>query len=329
MTVHTKDQTPTPTRVSRGWRIAGSVTLLLVAAFGTNVLLSGVLPPTWPLPILQVLIAAGTVAVAVPLTAWTGRRLRPVRSLHHRGLRWGGGRDADAIAGVIVGLVAGVLPMGVAIAIGGFGPVAVLDGGDVGLLLGLALLIVAMVLVATWEELLLRGVLVGELVAAFRRRISPRSAAVLAVTLGAVIFGLGHAGQPDRPVLLTTWIVAGLVFGAVYVLDGRLALVIGAHAGFNIAHNAVVVRADVEGTERLSALLRVEQASDTWWMSPGGIIELAGFLLLLVLALLWLRSRDRRSRPGENPGPLDPPGAEVEGSTQPPATTSRTTHARA
>jgi membrane protease YdiL (CAAX protease family) len=90
----------------------------------------------------------------------------------------------------------------VAVATGAFVPVATLSGGDLGLLIGLGLLVLAMVLVATWEELLLRGVLVGELFVALHRRVPPRLAAGAAVTIAAMLFGLGHAGQPDRPALL-------------------------------------------------------------------------------------------------------------------------------
>jgi uncharacterized protein len=279
---------------SAGLTVAGHVTMLLVAAFGTNVLLSSILPPAWPLPVLQLVIAAGTVAVAVPLTIWSGRRLRPGRSLRDRGLRWDRARRLDAAVGIGIGMAAATLPLGVAVATGAFVPVATLSGGDLGLLIGLGLLVLAMVLVATWEELLLRGVLVGELFVALHRRVPPRLAAGTAVTIAAMLFGLGHAGQPDRPALLATWIVAGLVFGAVYLLDGSLALVIGAHAGFNVAHNALLVRADIEGTQRLSSLVRIEQVPDHWWLSTGGVIEVSGFLLVGVLAMLWLRVRDAR-----------------------------------
>jgi uncharacterized protein len=294
VTGHRLARSPEATGASAGPTVAGYVTLLLVAAFGTNVLLSIMLPPAWPLPLLQLVIAAGTVAVAVPLTVWTGRRSRPPRSLRDRGLGWDRARRLDAAVGLGIGMVAATLPIGIAVAMGAFVPVATLVGGDLGLLIGLVVLVLAMVLVATWEELLLRGVLVGELVGTLRRRLPPRLAAGAAVTFGAVLFGLGHAGQPDRPVLLTTWIVAGLVFGAVYLLDGSLALVIGAHAGFNIAHNALLVRADVEGALRLSSLVRIEQVPDHWSLSPGGVIELAGFLLVAVLAMLWIRVRSTR-----------------------------------
>jgi uncharacterized protein len=294
VTGHPVARIPEATSASAGLTVAGHVSLLLVAAFGTNVVLASILPPAWPLPVLQLVIAAGAVAVAVPLTAWSGRRLRPARSLRDRGLRWDRARRLDAAVGVGIGMVAATLPLGIAVATGAFVPVATLDGGDLGLLVGLGLLVLGMVLVATWEELLLRGVLVGELVGALRRRVPPRLAAAAAVTIGGVLFGLGHAGQPDRPVLLTTWIVAGLVFGAVYLLDGSLALVIGAHAGFNIAHNALLVRADGGGTRRLSSLVRVEQVPDHWWLSTGGVIEMAGFLLVAVLAMLWVRVRSTR-----------------------------------
>jgi uncharacterized protein len=143
--------------------------------------------------------------------------------------------------------------------------------------------------------LLLRGVFVGETAAALRARWSGARPAVVAVIISSTVFGLGHLGQPGHPAFLLTWILAGIVFGTIYVVSGDLALPIGAHAAFNIGHNVLFVRADLAGTDALSAVTRIDYAP-TPLLQPGGLLEIAGFLLLGALSLTWLHlSRTQRT----------------------------------
>jgi membrane protease YdiL (CAAX protease family) len=139
-----------------------------------------------------------------------------------------------------------------------------------------------------WEELLLRGVFITNAMDGLRRRMSPHRAALVAVLISATVFGLPHLAQPEYPVLILTWVFSGLVFGVIYVLSGNLALVIGAHATFNMAANIVFVRADLPGNAGQSALTRVRPDPDITALTPGGVIEASAFVLLGLLALLWL-----------------------------------------
>ena len=104
------------------------------------------------------------------------------------------------------------------------------DYGSYGALEGnvpaaLRLLTYAWISAAIGEEIIFRGLLLGQLLALFGSRPPAAAAAIL---LGAVLFGLAHASQGLPGALLTG--AAGLLLGAVFVLSRRnLPAVILAH----------------------------------------------------------------------------------------------------
>jgi membrane protease YdiL (CAAX protease family) len=94
--------------------------------------------------------------------------------------------------------------------------------------------------VAGFEELLFRGVLVGALSVGFD--VSPWLLAVAS----SVVFGLGHGAQGRLGVLVTTSL--GLVLAAAFVLSGSLLLVVVAHYLVNALEFVVHEGFDVEPT---------------------------------------------------------------------------------
>jgi uncharacterized protein len=198
----------------------------------------------------------------------------------------------ELLAGFGIGLAGLAIPIVLGLALGWFDVVAILDPGALGLWAGSALMLIAMLGVGLWEELVLRGVFVCNAADGLRRWLPARRALAGGVLLAAVVFGLGHLGQPDNPAFVLTWILAGVVFGVIYVLSGNLALPIGAHAAFNTAYNVVFVRTDVAGTAELSAISRIAVDPTLSYLALGGVIEGAAFLLVGMLAVAWLwRSR--------------------------------------
>jgi uncharacterized protein len=266
------------------------IALPLVAAFTANAATAAVFDGRLPLPVQQLVISVVTVLVAVVAVVTSHRLLRVPRRIADYGLAIDATWVRRAVAGFGIGGVAVVVPVTLALAAGHARVVETLSPDDLGFLAGVVPLIVGMVLVAFWEELLLRGVFVGETAAALRRRWTGAKPVVAAVVISSTVFGLGHLGQPDHPAFLLTWILAGLVFGALYVVSGDLALPIGAHAAFNIGHNALLVRTDLAGTDALSAVARVEFAP-AGLLQPGGLLEVTGFLLIGALSLVWLQTR--------------------------------------
>lgn len=101
------------------------------------------------------------------------------------------------------------------------------------------------------------------------------------------MFALGHLGQTGVVTLLT-FVLSGVGLGIVYLVSGNLALVIGAHAAFNITANVLFDRGG-DNTAGLSAIMRIEVDHSLTLLRPGGLLEAAAFLLLGLFALLWLR----------------------------------------
>jgi membrane protease YdiL (CAAX protease family) len=106
------------------------------------------------------------------------------------------------------------------------------------------LLFVVLPVIAGFEELLFRGVLVGALATGF-----PVSPWLLAV-LSSVAFGVGHGAQGRVGVLVTGTL--GLVLAAGFVLTGSLLAVVVAHYLVNALEFVVHEGLDVEWTAPLA-----------------------------------------------------------------------------
>lgn len=200
----------------------------------------------------------------------------------------------DFAAGLVVGLVAVSVPFLFAIAMGWVEIGAVFDAGDLALLPGFVVVGAGLLCVGIWEELAMRGVLLCNTADGLRRWLSPHRAIAAAVTLSALIFGLAHIAQPDYKPLILTWVLAGLVFGGMYVFSGSLALPIGAHITVNVAYQMVFVRTDYAGTESYSAVMRIVPDPALAFLQAGGVIDIGVYATLGLLTYLWLRfSRSR------------------------------------
>ena len=135
---------------------------------------------------------------------------------------------------VVVGGVAGIGLAGVNTVAGRLAARAGHDpGAELGELLApttwagwAALLGVALPIVAVFEELLFRGVLVGAFAAGFG--LSPW----LLVVLSSIAFALGHSAQGPLGMAVTGGL--GLALGGVFVLTGSLVVVVVAHYLVNV-----------------------------------------------------------------------------------------------
>lgn len=99
------------------------------------------------------------------------------------------------------------------------------------------LLAATMVAVGVYEELLLRGYVLGNLAEGFTAFLGPRAATVGALVVSSVTFGFLHGMNPSAtPVSLLTITLAGVMLGVGYVCTDRLALPIGLHITWNLTH---------------------------------------------------------------------------------------------
>jgi uncharacterized protein len=283
----------------RGGRAAWRILLPFAGAYGANIAVAAVGEGRMPLPMLALLMNVAAAAAALALVIVSGRVLDDRRSLGDYGLRVDRQWCINLGVGLCIGILGVAIPFIVGLSAGWFEVAAVFDRGDLPLWPGVGLIVVAMLCVGLWEELIFRGVFVRNIADVLRRWLSPRRAIAAGVVLSAVVFTVGHIGQvAERPAFLVTWLLAGLLFGALYVLSGNLALPIGVHAAFNIAVQAVFVRTDIRGTEGFSAVARIDVDPG---LPPlfelGGAVDAAAWICIGFLAALWLR-RPRRQTDG-------------------------------
>lgn len=261
------------------------ILLPLIGAFAATSA-NELVPFELPLPVAQ-LLASGAPVVAAVLLVLFSRRLFGGRRLADYGLaidrRWW----IDLAAGLVVGLLAVTIPFLITIGAGWAEVVATLDAGDLALWPGILVYTIAMLCTGFWEELVLRGVFLCNAADGLRRWLSPHRAIAGGLALSALVFALGHLGQTGGITWLT-FVLSGVVFGIVYLISGNLALVIGAHAAFNVTANVLFARGG-EATAGLSAIMRIEVDPSLTLLRPGGLLEAAAFLLLGVFAWLWLR----------------------------------------
>lgn len=269
-------------------RVPWLVLLPLVAALIASALAEAIAGDL-PLPLLAVVASGAPAVVAVALVLASRRLLNAPYGLTGYGLALDRTWLRDLGAGLAIGAVAVSLPFLLGIAAGRVEIVETLDPGELALWPGLLAYAFAMACTALWEELLLRGVLLRNTADGLARRLAPRHAIGGAIALSAVVFGLPHLAQPAHPALILTWILAGAVLGLLYVVSGSLGLVIGAHAAFNITSNLLFARQEVPGIDGLSVLLRVEVDPGQPLLALGGLLDAAGFVVLGLLGLLWLR----------------------------------------
>ncbi|MBE1513290.1 CPBP family intramembrane glutamic endopeptidase [Nesterenkonia halotolerans] len=271
-------------------RVPWLILVPLVGAYGCLILVSeAAILLEMPLPLAQLLISGAPVVAALGLLRLSSHFLGDPRTLADYDVMVNAGWLRELLMGLGIGAVGVAIPYLIGLATGVLRVSATMDGGDLPLGLGVLLVVAAMLCTGFWEELLLRGVFISNARDGLRRWLSPSRALIGGLTISSLVFGLAHLGQPEIPAFILTWILAGVVFGLIYLFSGNLALGIGAHAAFNITANTVFVRTDISGTEHFSALTRITVESDASILGVGGAVEASGFLLVLALGLLWIR----------------------------------------
>jgi membrane protease YdiL (CAAX protease family) len=173
--------------------------------------------------------------------------------------------------------------------------------------------------VGIYEELVSRGYLLRAFAQGLAGRlISPRVALASATLISSLLFGLGHARNPNASVVSTVNIVfAGIVLALPFVLTGRLAAPIGFHITWNFFQSGVY-GFPTSGFSTPASALAIAQGGPTAWTGgafgpEAGVLGLAA--LLLGAALIVWRERRRTGAVTvctalvEGPPPADEPPA--------------------
>ncbi|MCS6816713.1 MAG: CPBP family intramembrane metalloprotease [Blastocatellia bacterium] len=146
---------------------------------------------------------------------------------------------------------------------------------------------------AAFEEFLFRGYPLQTLLLDVRP--------TLAVSAPSLLFGLGHAGNPNASALgVFNTVLAGVWLSIAYMKTHRLWLPIGLHAGWNFTMSTIYGLTVSGIEERIgTSLFRASQTGPAW-LTGGSYGPEGGVLVTVVLigASLWLW-RTPRLRPHE------------------------------
>jgi len=238
---------PAEKRLRAPWRISLWVVLTIFGAV-VLALLFGVVPtPTGETGLAVAAYALAELGwnyFAIGATGLGFGYLLDRRTLADFGLGLDGQWWRDAGFGVALGTGLPTVVLVVQLAVGWTTVTAVLPattGGTFGLgvtsaVVGLALLVPFFVVQATVEEILVRGYLLTNLAEGAAGGIGTAASTVAATVLTSALFGVLHWTNPSATLLSTTNITLyGVLFGACYVLTGRLGIVCGFHVAWNYA----------------------------------------------------------------------------------------------
>lgn len=135
---------------------------------------------------------------------------------------------------------------------------------------------------ATWEEFVMRGVLLKNL-AEGADGFLPRWGAVgLAVLCSTLVFAFLHGGKVTHASQYGYYLLAGLVLAGAYVLTGELALSVGFHVFYNATQSAVF---GLGHSQQTPEILAVDIVGPATWVGEEGLV-FVGFAALGGLALL-------------------------------------------
>jgi membrane protease YdiL (CAAX protease family) len=270
------------------WRVVGA----LVAVLGLTSLLAARVPDG-PLIVQSLVTQAVYVAVTLFVLVVWSRYVdrRPVRdyglAVDGQWLRW-----ASVGCLLAVGAFGGALATDVAV---GWASVeTVLAAGRtfpvwLGLLAGAS----NFLMVAVWEEVLFRGLLLRNAVVGLRVGSIPDwGAAAGGLAAVSAVFALGHASQAGSIVALSFWFGMGVLLGGAYLLTDSLAVPIGLHFGADLAFNTLFGLSNVRPVgDAFAAVVRPTFSGPVRFVDVAGYVNTVWIVILGIVLLAVLRLR--------------------------------------
>lgn len=127
------------------------------------------------------------------------------------------------------------------------------------------------------EEVFSRGILL--------RLVERATGTWWALAISALIFGLGHLGNPNVPLIgaIAIGVEAGLLLGAAYVVTRRLWLTVGIHAAWNTVQGGVW-SSPVSGMDQGPGLIHGTFSGPE--ILTGGAMGIEGSILALIVCLI-------------------------------------------
>ncbi len=151
--------------------------------------------------------------------------------------------------------------------------------------------------VGIYEEAMSRGYQLQNLAEGLNfARWGNHGALLIAWITTSVIFGLGHALNPNTTIISTlTLSLAGIFLGLGYVLTGELAIPIGLHITWNL-FQGTVFGFPVSGTNSGPSLVSITQGGPDMWTGgafgpEAGLMGIGAMVVGSILTLVWVRVR--------------------------------------
>ncbi len=148
-------------------------------------------------------------------------------------------------------------------------------------------------LAAMWEEFIFRGTILKNLAEGGSKYLPQWATVGLAFVISSLIFAAVHSGKIVHISQAGYYLVAGLVFGSVYILSGDLALPMGFHIFYNFTMAAVF---GLGVSQQTPELIVVDVVGPTVWIGEEGVARVIFALVGGVLLLVYVRWRDGHLR---------------------------------
>ena len=285
-------------RLRAGWRVA----LFILATGVVSTVLSGpgrrFLGGLLPVVYANV-VEVGVLVLIVAVLLWLAARWLDHRPIGDYGFHLSRAWWVDLGFGLALGaaLLAGVYALALAIGWQTVTDTLVRPPGQpfVAAILADVVLVVG---IACWEQTVFRGFLIKNVTEGLTGSfLSARRAALIAVLLPAIVFGVGHANNPGATTVSTfNTMVFGVLFGVAYVLTGELALALGLHFAWDFVQGFGFGRSgDATSLGAFLVTGEADPAARLWTGWPytveGGLLSTVAFVLGFVLIAAWVRLR--------------------------------------
>lgn len=290
-------------RLRAGCRLIIQLILLVafLACFGFLAVNFGDYVPRDPLDESMSILDSAAALLSIILSVWLAGRFVDRRRFADFGFRLGRSWWIDLAFGITLGalLQTGIFLLEIASGWAAVTGVCWARKDSYAFPVSMLLILLSLLGGGIAEELWNRGYLMKNLAEGLSFKPLGRKGAILAAAFGtAIVFGLGHATNPDASAVSTlALILAGVLYATAYALTGELAIPIGYHIAWNFSEGAVF-GFPVSG-HRLGASFIVTRVKGPDMWTGGAFGPEAGVLgmlarvvgILLVLAWVWLRYR--------------------------------------
>lgn len=239
---------------------------------------------------LRELFECSLMAVVLVVAVLIGARLFDRRPAAEYGLALDGEWLRSFVIGGFVGAVVNAGTLLAALAVGWATVTGFFQGSDSLPFLPAMLLVLAYVgVLASWEEFVFRGAMLKNLAEGADGYV-PRWVAVgIALLISSGIFAFMHSGKVAGVSGYSYYLLAGLIFGSVYVLTGNLALPMGFHVFYNFSMSAVF---GLGVSQRTPELVVLDVSGPTVWIGEEGFLRVIFAAVGGALLIGYIRWRD-------------------------------------